>query len=214
MKKAYLVRHAESTSNAGAPIQDFASIPLSDKGQEQATAFAELAPPADKIIVSPFLRSAQTAAPLARRRKVTPLVWAVQECMYMDATAFTGTTQKDWKPYVDKYWFGASPDYRDSPDTESYRDFTKRAFRLGRELAASPWDTSIIVTHSMFMTVIVWNILNRWPEPTQQSMWDFRAFELTYKPENLCVLPILEAAEPQDGWLVGGVRHPLAGRTE
>ncbi|MFN0077542.1 MAG: phosphoglycerate mutase family protein [Prosthecobacter sp.] len=54
----YLIRHAQSTGNAGLPSDSPASIPLTDQGHAQAQTLADsIETPPDLIIVSPYLRT-------------------------------------------------------------------------------------------------------------------------------------------------------------
>lgn len=63
-KKVVLIRHGESEANVGLPTSDPASIPLTEKGRQQAEQIAEkLTITPDLIIVSPYLRARQTAEP-------------------------------------------------------------------------------------------------------------------------------------------------------
>lgn len=61
MKKVWLIRHGESTANAGAVTNDHKTIPLSSKGQEQAEQISiSFREPPTLIITSPFDRTRQT----------------------------------------------------------------------------------------------------------------------------------------------------------
>ena len=63
-----VVRHAEK---AAAPADD---PPLTPAGGTRAAALADAAGPVDAVFVSSFRRTAETAAPLAARRGLTPVV--------------------------------------------------------------------------------------------------------------------------------------------
>ncbi|WP_414908320.1 phosphoglycerate mutase family protein [Pseudomonas sp. IT-P253] len=68
MKRVRLIRHAESAANAGLATTAPDSIPLTEKGQLQARAFAESITSApDLIISSPFERAIATALPATER---------------------------------------------------------------------------------------------------------------------------------------------------
>ncbi len=73
MKKIYLVRHGETDLNVASIVQDGTSQ-LSERGVAQAAAlavrFREI--PARTLIVSDYVRTRQTADPLAKVLGLTP----------------------------------------------------------------------------------------------------------------------------------------------
>lgn len=76
MKNVRLIRHGESTANAGAASKDHACIPLTVKGLEQAKVVAiGLHAQPDSIISSPFTRAHPTAtATITRFSKAATVV--------------------------------------------------------------------------------------------------------------------------------------------
>jgi len=71
----WLVRHVQSTANAGAPAANYPAIPLSDLGWLQARSFVKRVPRApERIVCSPFLRARQTAKPLLAQFPHVPTV--------------------------------------------------------------------------------------------------------------------------------------------
>ncbi len=70
-----LVRHGESTNNAGPPEQRVADTPLTDLGWTQARRLGpRLAKvrPIDVLLASPFLRTLQTTEPIAQATGLAP----------------------------------------------------------------------------------------------------------------------------------------------
>ena len=72
MKKIYLIRHAQSESNAGQAVRPNHAINLTDVGKTQAQALAEwltdhISEPVTEIFVSQYLRTQQTAQPYIQR---------------------------------------------------------------------------------------------------------------------------------------------------
>ena len=64
------VRHAESVSNAGGITMPHETIPLSEKGREQAQTLAASLPPAPAaVLVSGMVRTHETAAPYCARHR-------------------------------------------------------------------------------------------------------------------------------------------------
>ncbi len=74
--RLWLVRHGESTANAGARGETPEGTPLTAQGQEQAKAVvADLVKKVGTptlVVVSPFLRTHQTAAPFLWQMGVLP----------------------------------------------------------------------------------------------------------------------------------------------
>ena len=66
MKKIYLIRHAQSESNAGLLVRPNADINITELGNTQARELADwlhthISEPIDDIFVSQFVRTQQTA---------------------------------------------------------------------------------------------------------------------------------------------------------
>jgi probable phosphoglycerate mutase len=73
MKTIWFIRHAESEANAGLAKTYPDTIPLTLKGFTQARLLAEpIATEPDLIITSPYLRTQQTAQPLADKYPLVP----------------------------------------------------------------------------------------------------------------------------------------------
>ncbi|MBK1665555.1 phosphoglycerate mutase [Rhodospirillum rubrum] len=72
----YFVRHGESVTNRGELIGGWLDVPLSEEGERQAEAVADClaAEPIRAIVCSTLRRTAQTAAPLASRLGLVPLI--------------------------------------------------------------------------------------------------------------------------------------------
>lgn len=83
----YLIRHAESVSNAGERTASHGGAELSSEGRRQAEALtARIGFRPDLIVVSPFVRTRQTAEPLRQKYPDVPVEeWPVQEFSFLDA---------------------------------------------------------------------------------------------------------------------------------
>lgn len=146
-------RHGESLSNAGGRTDDPALIPLTDVGHAQASALADgLEPAPDLLVISPFLRSSETAEPIRARFPVlTVETWPVQEFTYLSPVACIGTTWLDRKPLIDAYWARLDPDRIDGPGAESFRDLLDRASAFLRRLSAVTRSDIVVISHGQFM---------------------------------------------------------------
>src|SRR5216117_2664555 len=108
---ARLIRHGQSTSNAGRETTDPAMIPLSEKGKQQADVVArsfDRSP--DLIVTSPFLRARHTAVPTMERFPSVPVTqWPAEEFTYLGRLHGQQTTGLERRPLVDAYWNATDP---------------------------------------------------------------------------------------------------------
>ena len=117
------LRHAESAANAGLKTASNAEGPLSDKGYAQAAAFAErMAKPPDLLLVSPFRRTLETAAPIRERFPSLPCEVrdGLHEFVYLSPARFNGTDASQRAPAIADYWAAMDPRRCDGPDAESF----------------------------------------------------------------------------------------------
>lgn len=129
MTEIWLIRHAESTANAGAVSHDPQTIPLTELGWQQARQLVDqFEQTPDLIISSPFLRAQQTAAPTRTVFYATPYqVWPIQEFTYLDPKSCIGTTAAQRKERVQAYWQKNDPTYIDGEGAESFSMMLNRA---------------------------------------------------------------------------------------
>ena len=134
----WLVRHGQSASNAGLPAVGHADTPLTALGQQQAREVARRVDrQPDLLIVSPFLRAHETAAPIRKRWPATPCeVWPIQELTYLSPARCRGSTADIRRPWIEAYWRRCDPDYCDGPDAESFGAFMGRLGDFHRRLSA------------------------------------------------------------------------------
>lgn len=153
MPTIQLIRHAESEGNAGLPTNDPASIPLTHHGYEQAAALAATFTTApDLIIVSPFIRTQQTAAPLIARFPEVPVEkWAVQEFTYLNPNKYLGTTETQRGTFAQGYWQRCDPHWNDGGGAESFTDLITRIDALEVRLKQYVGTEIAIFTHGYFI---------------------------------------------------------------
>lgn len=91
----YLVRHAQSEWNAAGRWQGQADPPLSEHGQAQVAALAQRFPAADvtHVVTSDLVRAVDTAAPLAARFGVEPIVDV--DLREIDVGSWSGRTREE-----------------------------------------------------------------------------------------------------------------------
>lgn len=155
MKTLWLLRHAESKANAGQYwAHGPAEIPLSSLGQAHAVTLAAswMLPPPDILIASPYRRSMETAAPLADRLDLKPVILPVQEFTYYD---YRLTEEQ----YAQRHLLGA--DYWHNCDVlekgggqwaENFLQFMQRVRAFQAWLDDTSFATCLCVSHGWFMT--------------------------------------------------------------
>ncbi len=178
MKEVWLIRHAESTANAGAATYSPETIPLTEKGLEQAKAVAnQVSRRPDLIVVSPFLRSRLTAAPLLALYADVPVEeWNVQEFTYLAPEHCHNTTLNDRKPLVDEYWSRNDPNFCDGPGAESFADLMSRAQAAVTRIKKPEDKFVVMISHGQFIRALIWLMLHELDEMKVETMTGFHCF--------------------------------------
>ena len=175
------LRHGQSEANAGLPTDDHATIALTELGHAQARDYASgcQAPP-QRLIVSPFLRAQQTAAPLIERFNLAPETWPIQEFTYLSPQRCVGTTHEQRRARVAEYWQHADPDQIDGPGAESFHQLIERADRLLTDLQALDASGQVLlVGHGHLMKAVRWRVNGGALRVTSEQMRRFRQREYT-----------------------------------
>jgi probable phosphoglycerate mutase len=148
----WLVRHGQSTSNAGLPAVGIGEAPLTELGREQALGVAQrMDRRPDLLVVSSFLRTHETAAPIRNRWPDARCeTWPIHELTYLSPARCRGTTAATRRPWVEAYWQRCDPDYLDGPDAESFRSFMMRLEEFDRRLRALDDGFVVVVGHGQF----------------------------------------------------------------
>jgi broad specificity phosphatase PhoE len=119
--RVLLVRHAESTSNAGGRAAwRYNDIPLTAAGIRHAQSLADrITSPPGLIVTSSYIRARQTAAPLCAKFPSVPVqTWAVHEFPYLDDRLGRGTTVDQRRSLRNAFWARMDPDWREGAATE------------------------------------------------------------------------------------------------
>jgi 2,3-bisphosphoglycerate-dependent phosphoglycerate mutase len=158
--RAWLIRHGESESNAGAPSADPGACLLTARGQDQANRLAAALPAAPSLIVtSPYRRAAQTAEPtIARFPHTRHEEWPVQEFTYLGMFHDRLSTSDERRPYVVDYWNRADP-HLSLGGAETFAGLLDRAHDCLSRLGAQPAGPVAVFTHGMFMRAVIWTLL-------------------------------------------------------
>lgn len=151
----YLIRHAQSVGNIDGQTDSHASIELTELGHRQAEKLAQVLPQANKIMISPYLRTLQTAQPLLNRDGLEAEILPIQEFSYLSDLKCKGTTLSQRKLWADAYWQGLDVDYLDAEDAETFRNFYQRVQALRHLLKTIQADYQtenlMIFSHGQFL---------------------------------------------------------------
>lgn len=170
MKKLIFFRHAESETNIGGISKPNAEIEITAKGKQQAQTLAEqfnLTP--KHIFTSSFLRTQQTAEPLAKKLQLTPTALdCLNEFNTFDYQLIKGLTGAQRLPLTLGYWRAADPDLRNGEHSQSLNEFNQQvlsAINIVRELP----EESVIFGHGMWFSLFAWHALGLAPLCFEQT---------------------------------------------
>lgn len=183
-----LIRHAESSANAGLATHDPASIPLTSTGEVQARQLAKTALPFPVTAVwsSPYLRALQTASPIAERLGLVVQQLPLQEFTYLCPARCAGTTPAERKQWVDEYWRRGDPKYVDGPGAESFSMLVERVSDgLGSLDAGTGEAHAIAFSHGQFLQMIYWLSRYSGTPASRAGMQAYRALD-TQRPIRHC----------------------------
>lgn len=188
MKNVRLVRHGESAANAGAATIDHTSIPLTEKGIEQAKRVAQSVGRAPELIVaSPFSRARATADATISVFLDAPFeTWPIEEFTYLDPTRCVNTTVGQRKAWVDHYWANADPSYVDGEGAESFLEFVDRARSFLDHLATHSAQDILAFSHGQFLNAVAWLIERKPLQVDAQAMIEWRRYEIDNHVRNGC----------------------------
>jgi len=187
-----LIRHGESEGNAGLPTDSPGAIRLTARGYEQAEALARsVQMPPDRIVVSPFLRTQQTAqALIGRWPEVLVETWEVHEFTYLNPHNYVGTTEAQRGGVARAYWDLLDPDWEDGGGAESFRAFIGRVDGMLARLALAPECWTLVFTHGYFIKAVELRLADRGAVVDASLMEQFRNLRGAGVIDNCHWLPV------------------------
>lgn len=193
MKEIRLIRHAESLANAGAATSTPRDIPLSDKGHEQAKRLAEsITNEPERIILSPYVRTRETAQPLLERFRDCPVeTLSTQEFTYLSIARCRNTTREDRRPMVEEYWARSDPNYTDGGQAESLAELIFRAQDFLRRTREMEGELIFAFTHEQFIKAVMWEVLQLGPNIDSKFMAAFYKFSMSFAIPNTAVIKMI-----------------------
>ena len=192
MSIIFLIRHAESSANAGGRTTDPAKISLTDKGFKQASCLASAFTSQPNLIVtSPYLRTKQTAQPLLERfSSIEQVEWEVQEFTYLSPSKCENTTAEERRPLVNQYWERNDPYLYDGPGAESFADLIKRVELFIEQAMLLENNTVAVFSHGQFIRAVIWRLLNGETDISSIEMKKFRNFMNSFDINNASTVKI------------------------
>lgn len=175
----FLVRHAESEANINGKTLSHASIALSEHGHRQAQDLCSKLPVIDHVIVSKYLRTQQTAAPILEKYGLSLEVDEhLHEFSYLSERKCANTNLNDRKAWVNAYWEKMDCQHRDADDAESFEDLYLRVQAFHEKLKALAEKYAeknlAVFSHGQFLQLLIMQIQQ--PRPlTKELMQQFRA---------------------------------------
>lgn len=160
----YIIRHGESTSNAGQRTRNTSEVPLTAKGFEQSYIIAEqITKEPDLIVTSPFLRAKQTAEALIKKFPNSKVkVWNIQEFTFLDSQRCENTTVEERRKIREEYIKENNPDFIHGKGAESFNQLIERVDEtINRILNFSKDKFVVIFTHGMFINTLLARIKNK-----------------------------------------------------
>lgn len=160
MKKIIFFRHAQSEANAGGVSKPNAEIQLTSVGQQQAALLAsKYCNKPTAIFTSTFLRTQQTAAPLADKYHQTPKALAcLNEFNTFDFELIKGLDGQQRLPLTLAYWREANPDKKHGANAQSFNDFNYQVIEAIQTIQKLPHN-SVIFGHGMWFSLFAWHVL-------------------------------------------------------
>jgi broad specificity phosphatase PhoE len=174
----WLIRHGESTANAGLPSISRADAPLTERGMEQAQAMVRIMPRRPDLLISSAASRARATAGFvsARWPDVVIETWPIQEFYYLSTIRCLGTTLEQRRPFVQTYWEQCDPDYLDGDDAESFAALVRRLRDFHARLLALNLEFVAVAGHGQFFTAYSL-MLKRQLDASSEGMRRYRRAE-------------------------------------
>lgn len=154
MKKIYLIRHAESESNVGGIFEHNKLVKLTENGKQQARDLVEVLEKPDRIIVSKYIRTQETAEPLIQKYSdVDTHMWLdTHEFDYLDRKPFLDQPKAVFEEYAKKYWNDRDAHVRLLENGETFQEFVDRVHNVILKMDKLE-GINYIFTHGIFIMI-------------------------------------------------------------
>lgn len=181
----FLIRHAESEANINGKTLSHASIALSKHGHKQAQALCSKLPEIDHVIVSQYLRTHQTAAPLLEKYNLSFEVDEhLHEFSYLSERKCANTNMDDRKAWVNAYWEKMDYQHKDADDAESFEDLYMRVQAFHEKLKVLNENyvqkNLAVFSHGQFLQLLMMQIQQ--PQPLSKDLMQQFRYNLIHQP--------------------------------
>ena len=186
MKEIWFIRHGESMANAGYKTTDHATIPLTEKGKEQAIIVSkEITKKPDLIVLTKFSRTHETAEPTFNKFNGTKIqILDLHEYNYLAENRCIDLTPKERKPLVDEYFDRCNANFIDGEGAESFVQFHHRIITSLKKLEQKNEEFIVVFTHGNVMRLI-WQYINHETKAVNDSiMKDFHGLTTSLEVPN------------------------------
>lgn len=170
----YFIRHGESEGNAGLATVTPTATKLTSQGEKQAQDLLqkiEFIP--DLIAHSTYIRTYQTAKPLAEKYPNVPLQeWQnIFEFTFLSPLKYSNTTKEDRKPFIDEYLVRNDPDFIDGEGAESFNHFLARVDETIEKASSVPENLNVVIfSHGAFLRAMQMRLQGQ--EISIKSFWE------------------------------------------
>lgn len=186
----WLIRHGESSMNAGTWADNPHAASLTELGKQQAEKCALAINQAPtSIITSPAARAIETAQPIMHRwPNAARIIWPIQEFVYLSPNKLTPLTSAERKKRVADYWEQGDPYYCDGGDAESFSDFLHRLQHFQANLNELN-GFNVVIGHSQFFKGYLLGRVNGFTA-SKKWMQEFRQREMSQSIENGAIIKL------------------------
>lgn len=199
MPQVWFIRHGESISNANMITRHPAASELTEKGHRQAEHLVPVfTQRPDLIVVSPYVRTWQTAVPTLNYFKPVQVEeWPVHEFTYLHPERYNGTRGSDRAEIARAYWERNDPFEKEMDEGESFAEMIERIEDMTARLREQNHDFIAVFSHGLYLRAMIWmQLLGDVSNPSKELMLRYRHFILGFQLPNLA---IVKTYVPKDG---------------
>lgn len=203
MKKIFLIRHAESEANVGGTFHEHKhTIKITEEGKRQAQELKEILEKPDRVIVSKFIRTIETAEPLINKFPETEVhMWLdAHEFEWISCAEEVCAERDKMRESTFNYFTNSDPFVRKENTEESFKEFADRIYKLTLKIGKISEGVNYIFTHGFVIKMILL-ILNKKIKiegddfDYKKFMQDFGQFNFEFKTKNTGVYDITSLVE-------------------
>jgi broad specificity phosphatase PhoE len=204
----WMIRHAQSQSNAGQATIGSDDNGLSQLGYLQASFVAKaIHHPPDWIATSSYWRTQLTAKPLLDKFPQTRTeIWSIHEFSYLSFPLGQSTTPRQRQPLSQAYWERCDPDYVDGERAESFHQLITRSQQTLDRIRQHQ-GFGVVFSHSLFMKALLWVAMARPTNINARAMQRFTGFWRSFPVPNASILKIEVSDDQQLFWSEFSVEH-------